>query len=117
MDDNYAKKFVSNEMLKFIVLHHFKKGKKYPYELFSHFNSAKHPVALSLTKSDFYNIISSLEHQKFIKAKAATMHGSGRARKYYVITPKGRKTLDSSSKILKKATREFLAFLRSEFND
>ncbi|MGC8586852.1 MAG: PadR family transcriptional regulator [Candidatus Micrarchaeia archaeon] len=117
MIEGHIKKFVSNEMIKFIVLHHFKSGKKYPYELYAHFSSASHPHMLELTKSDFYNIISSLEKQGFIKANSTIVHSDGRARKYYVITQRGRETLKSSSRMLQKATKEFLAFLRSEFND
>lgn len=101
-DESFAiAKGLRNEMLKFILLQHLSRRSGYPYGLMKAIQTRRVPILEGLTKNDLYNSMNSLEKQGFIKYKPI-MFGF-MVHKHYELTPKGRRILGASKKIMIKS--------------
>lgn len=115
-EDTLFKRFDAAMMhgsLKLLILAHLRDSGTYPYAMLKHFRGSGHSFLSEMKKSEMYNMINSLEREGFIAYHAARK--GMRQQKYYVLTPKGRKVLRSSKRILTRAMSEFRKLVRSEF--
>ncbi len=99
---------------KIVILHHMKGKGMYPYRLYKQFSSHVRPGMPKLSKSDLYNLVTSLEKEGFIRGKAersgAVVH------KYYTTTKKGAVLVKNSKKIVAEAFGKMQQLIRDELN-
>ncbi len=112
-----GKSFDSNLLsgvYKMIILHHMRGKGTYPYKLYKQLLSHMRPGMPHLSKSDLYNIMSSLEKDGFAKSRAiregAVVH------KYYTLTKKGSIVVRNSRKIARDAFERTRKLIRDELN-
>lgn len=105
-------KGLRNEILKVILLHRLECHSEYPYEMLKAMRERKVWIFQGLTKNDLYNAMSSLEKQGFIRSKVV-MKG-GKVQKHYELTPRGKKIVKNSRKIMLRSFLEVKKMINEE---
>ncbi|MCL5430010.1 MAG: PadR family transcriptional regulator [Candidatus Marsarchaeota archaeon] len=107
-EDNAIRRTIRRSVLKVVLLRWIDKKPSNPYEIIKYMRIGRlghmAHLATSSLKNDIYNTLSALEKSGYIKAKAKTENG--RVKKYYTITPTGKRALAESRKVLKRSIRE-----------
>ncbi len=101
-------------IIKMVLMAKIAHGRTYSYELvkeLSHHAKLKRFVKDRKTmKNEVYNNIASLEKSGLIKTVSASVHGS--ARKYYVLTPKGRAAIRAAKAGMAETVKSLSKILR-----
>ena len=104
-------------ILKVMVLSHIAARKTYPYALLKRMNDisgmhAGHAAFSDITKSDMYNIVSSLQKEGFIRSK--TRLTGNRVQKIFSITPKGSSVIKNKNRIIGNMIKELTMLVKEE---
>ncbi|MGC9205139.1 MAG: PadR family transcriptional regulator [Candidatus Micrarchaeia archaeon] len=92
--------------IEFRVLKCIGEKEAYPYSLFKKLSNSEHGRFFKLEKSELYNTIASLEKKGYIKVSRHKV-----AKKYYAITPKGKRVLSNLKRIYSKTLSEIIRLL------
>ena len=113
----FSTKYMSKEMrrmiFKLMLLSEIKEKKRYPYELIELMATQKAAFIGSKKdeiKNDIYNIIRGLEKSGYVKLVSSK--GRKQDKKYYKITPQGRKALLKSKKLMLSYMKELVRLVK-----
>ena len=105
----YMTKDMMHIVLKLILLRKIQKREIYSYALIKEFDNPKILHFLknhSGVKNDIYNTVKALEKSGYIKMSARI--NSGRLKKYYRITDRGKKAIRESRALFLKSMKELM---------
>ncbi len=114
-EGDYFGKALKGEILRFIILNHLSQHEGYPYALMKAIHHKKVWILRGATKSDCYNAMNALEKQGFIRGKLVLK--GAMAQKHYVLTPKGKRVVKQSIKIMRKGFKEASKLMRERLNE
>jgi DNA-binding PadR family transcriptional regulator len=110
----YMTKDLAHLVLKLIVLRRIEKAQVYSYALIKEFDNPKISKFLKRknhgVKNDIYNTVKALEKSGYISVTAKVE--KGRLKKYYYITPQGKKALSDSKNLFIKSMKELTYIIR-----
>ncbi len=100
---------------KVIILNYLAKHKSHPYAILKGLKKVPSPAIARLSKSDIYNIISSLENEGYITSRV--LLSGAKAKKIYTVTAKGGKVAHNSKRILLRHILAMKNLVKEEFNE
>jgi DNA-binding PadR family transcriptional regulator len=104
-------------ILKVMVLSYIATKKTYPYALLKKMNEftsihAGHSAFGDITKSDMYNIVSSLEKGGFVRSR--TQLKGNKVQKMFAITTKGNAVIKNKNRIIGNMIKELTMLVKEE---
>ncbi len=100
---------------KVVILNYLRKQKAHPYAILTALKRIPSPIMKDLSKSDVYNLISSLENDGFITARV--MLSGAKAKKVYSVTAKGTKVARGARRVLLGHVIAMKKLLKEEFHE
>ena len=100
MNDKYARQ-MKKGVLDMLVLRLLKDDRKYGYQLITELREKSGEIFL-LKEGTLYPILYRLEDEQLVQSKWSEPEGKQVARKYYVITDRGREVLYEMQKVWKQ---------------
>ncbi len=97
-----------------VILSQIKKSRTYPYALLRCIKGHQF-LGKFVSKSDVYNITTSLEKDGYIRRNARV--SGGRLQKVYAITPEGAEVVKNKDRIIKRTISDFRKLIKEEFDE
>ena len=112
----YLESGVKKGILKILILSYISSHKTYPYALLKTIRNTTSvhgsDVFKGITKSDIYNLTSSLEKDGFVKSKAR-LRGN-KVQKVFTLTARGREVVQNKAKVVRDMIKALTRLVKEE---